>query len=222
MRVQTQTKSKKLTLTPSSKGLKPLKKRVLVSKKSKANLEPNLTTSQPTLQTSQTPLKPLETPINAGPTRIDVEKIVSSSTGEIAKKRRGRPAGSKNRDPGLVHASTTNAAGAGASPIGGSLEPAFSIPKEALAPLIKFPYKAAALKTGFDGFALDDAECEALVPLVDQCLRQYMPATQTAHGAAIALSVTLVMFTGMKYMAYLEFSKSKEKSLQELNTDKPQ
>lgn len=130
--------------------------------------------------------------------QVKIESIIAASQPE-AKKRRGRPPGSKNK-------STLDLDAQNVAP---QPESAISIPKEALKPLIQFPYKAWALKTGFDGCALDDSEAEALAPMVDECLKRYMPATQSEHGPLIVLCVTAVMFTGMKYMALLEWQKMK-------------
>lgn len=137
--------------------------------------------------------------------QVKIESIIAASQPE-AKKRRGRPPGSKNKTS--LDLDAQNAAN---SP---SQESAIAIPKEALKPLIQFPYKAWALKTGFDGCALDASEADALAPLVDECLKRYMPATQSEHGPLIVLCVTAVMFTGMKYMALLEWQKAKREHAQ--------
>ncbi|MGE4109028.1 MAG: hypothetical protein AB7F66_17655 [Bacteriovoracia bacterium] len=41
--------------------------------------------------------------------------------------------------------------------------------------------------------------------MVDACIRAYLPASAGKHSPAIALFATLTAFTGMRYMAYIEW-----------------
>lgn len=62
----------------------------------------------------------------------------------------------------------------------------------------------AAKRTGFDGFALSDEEADGIAPLVDAVLRQYLP-NNSPHAAAYTLAGVLLVTTGVRYMAYLDW-----------------
>lgn len=88
-------------------------------------------------------------------------------------------------------------------------QPSFEIPKEVLEPAIQFPFALAAKRTGFDGFALGKEEVDAIVPLADQCAKQYLPTTMGPHSALIMLCGTVIAITGMKYMMFLDWRAGK-------------
>lgn len=184
-----------------SQESKQLKKKTVILKKKSPALESKSQelTPTPTQELANSPIASQNSSNTESLESVKIESIIAASQPE-AKKRRGRPPGSKNKTS--LDLDAQNAVATPESSV-------IAIPKEALKPLIQFPYKAWALKTGFDGCALDDSEAEALAPMVDECLKRYMPATQSEHGPLIVLCVTAVMFTGMKYMALLEWQKMK-------------
>ena len=190
-----------------SQESKQLKKKTVILKKKSPALESKSQelTPTPTQELANSPIASQNSSNTESLESVKIESIIAASQPE-AKKRRGRPPGSKNKT-----SLDLDAQNASVSP---PQESAIAIPKEALKPLIQFPYKAWALKTGFDGCALDDSEADALAPMVDECLKRYMPATQSEHGPLIVLCVTAVMFTGMKYMALLEWQKAKREHAQ--------
>lgn len=80
------------------------------------------------------------------------------------------------------------------------------IPKEALGPILQAPFKALALKTGFQPFELSQPEVDALVPMTDQVLKQYLSVTSMGpHAALITLATTLTVLSGVRYMSYLQW-----------------
>lgn len=127
------------------------------------------------------------------------------------KRKRGRP----RKDSSASFASPTpeTSSGESASPSSGatkspsapSATASFEIPREALKPLVQFPYAIAAKKTGFEGFLLEEETANALVPMVDSVIRQYLPTTIGPHATLITLCGTLLVVTGSKYMMYLDW-----------------
>lgn len=140
-----------------------------------------------------------------------MDSIIADSkrANEVVKKKRGRPALTDEqkeerrrlKEGGSVKPEVERAAAESAAPP----LPDTPIPKEALGPIVAAPFRIAALRTGYNGFDLSDSERDGVVPLVDACLRQYLGPATTPHAAAIALGTTLAIFSGMKYMGYLQW-----------------
>ena len=148
------------------------------------------------------------------PSFDDALKSAASAEGKPLPKKRGRPMGAKNVShvgaaPGIPSSSAPSA-----SPLSNPVAPQtvpLDIPKEVLIPVINFPYSIAAKRTGFSGFKLDKEECDAIIPLVDQCLKQYLPSVTGPHAAAVALLGTISVITALKYSAYLDFKNESAK-----------
>lgn len=133
------------------------------------------------------------------------DAIVAGVKQDAEKKKRGRPP--KAASSSTAPSASANGAQATA-PI--TTTPALAspeIPREVLSPLVQFPYLIAAKRTGFDGFALSKEEVDALVPMVDHCIRQYMPNVTGPHAVAVTLLGTVAMMTGTRYMMYLDWRK---------------
>jgi hypothetical protein len=94
----------------------------------------------------------------------------------------------------------------------------FDIPKEALAPLLQFPYAIAAKRTGFAGFELSKEETDALVPMLDAVLKQYLPQVSGPHAALMMFGGSIAVITGIRYSMYLDF-KAANTLLQNAKTD---
>lgn len=178
-----------------------------------------LTLSAQHLPKSSTPLTNLtstqETPSNATP----ISKIVEESKAHLQaqnppKRGRGRPpksSGAANHSaPGLGAGNNAGALPGGQA--GATTAPPVAPPNPALVPVLQFPFKLAAIKTGYDGFKLDRSDAEGMVPLLDACLNQYMPTVgNSPHMALMAFGVTLAVTAGMKTMAYVEWKAEKQK-----------
>lgn len=81
------------------------------------------------------------------------------------------------------------------------------IPVEVLGPVVSMPFAIAASSTKFDGFSLSKEEAEILAKQADAVIRQYMPAMNSPHAAAIIFSVTLLTFAGVRYKMYIDWKK---------------
>ena len=119
-------------------------------------------------------------------------------------RKRGRPAKKDAANPEITPQSL---------PLSAKIEP---IPTAILAPMLKFPFKIAALKTGYEGFSLEDGEADSLAPQLDQVLRTYMPQANSGEMALVVFAASLATVGGMKYMLYLDWkNEQKEKKAQE-------
>lgn len=134
---------------------------------------------------------------------VKSKAMLAEQNDKPAKRKRGRPP--QNAASPEITAQSL--------PIGAKVEP---IPKELLSPMLKFPFKIAALRTGYEGFTLDDDEAEGLVPQLDQVLRTYMPQASSGEMALVIFGASLATVSGMKYMLYLDWkNEQKEKKAQE-------
>jgi len=138
------------------------------------------------------------------PREVDLRDIIGHGQTDVQKRKRGRPRkdqsgiGIESSDPSLAASPSLPAQ-------------TFDIPKEAISPILQMPFKAAALKTGFDGWNLSSEEANAVAPMVDAVIKRYLPDSTNPHAALIALCGTLTVFTGIRYMAFLEWKKDQVK-----------
>lgn len=72
------------------------------------------------------------------------------------------------------------------------------------------PFAMAASKTGFAGFALSKEESDPLVPMADMLMGKWLP-TIGPYGIELMFIGSIVSLAGVKYMAFLDFKKEREK-----------
>lgn len=131
------------------------------------------------------------------------QAVVNEASLEPPKKRRGRR---KKSEIDAANAANEAANSGSISTIGQGTH-GVSIPPGMLKPVIEFPFRIAAARTGYTGFALDSSESESISPLLDQCVNQYAPTVAGPHAAALMLGAMLVMTAGMKYLTYVEWKR---------------
>ena len=188
-------------LTDSKKASSATPKRSLDSQE----ISGNFPKSSPTMSMPQQPMTTTAAP-EALPIQ-SVDSILAQSQEQPPKRKRGRPRKTDLSAPPLAREASDPEAGDSASgPILDTPSPqAPPIPKEALAPLISAPFKAAALRTGYLEFNLTDAEVESLVPLADTVIRQYLGESQSPHAPLYTLCGTLFLFAGIRTLGYLQW-----------------
>jgi len=79
------------------------------------------------------------------------------------------------------------------------------IPPSILAPVLQMPYTAMALKTGWEGWKLEDAYALELAPQVDTVLKAYLPQLSERGAAVVGVLFSVATITAIKYMGYLEW-----------------
>lgn len=141
----------------------------------------------------------------------DFAKAISESQAAIAqadapKNKGGRPKGSKNKPKDLSGLS---------GPAAPSAAPVSIIPSAFLEPAISFPFEVAALRTGFQGFKLEQEYAKELAPQVDAVLKQYLPQLESKHAALLGLATNLSLVVAMKYMAYTQWRAVKNPNVPE-------
>ncbi len=140
-------------------------------------------------------------------TAADFSKVIQESTAAIAeadapKNKGGRPKGSKNKPKDGSTPGTPPPVGA--MPVNTPV-----IPVGILAPVIQMPYTAAALKTGWDGWKLEDEYAQELAPQVDMVLKAYLPQLSEKGAALVGCLFSITTITAIKYMGYLEWKAGK-------------
>lgn len=82
-----------------------------------------------------------------------------------------------------------------------------TVPNAALRPLLKTPFRLAKLKTGFQGWELDDEDADEIVPALRAVIDQYSGNIDSPHAAAYALAGSILILAGTKYIAFMEWKK---------------
>lgn len=84
---------------------------------------------------------------------------------------------------------------------------AFQLPPEAIGPYLKLPFSLAAKKTGWGGWELSQEEVEALTPLADAVIKQYLPMINSPHAALILFAGSLAGLTVTKWVMWSDHQK---------------
>lgn len=152
------------------------------------------------------------TPIVENPVE-SLENVIAESTQTLQaaeakpiKKGRGRPRKIPDQ------ASPGYATGTGAPLPGGSPAP---VPQADLTPILKpavqMPFEIAAIRTGYEGWRLDEAETNLLAMQVDAIAKEYMPQLSGRWASLVALSLSVAMISGTRFLSYSAWKKEHEK-----------
>lgn len=136
------------------------------------------------------------------------ERLAGESL-KAVKRGRGRPRGSKKvttTSSGPIHDSAASTLGASTGAPSPTSE-AIDIPVALLKPVLQFPFRIAASKTGYEGFNLSDDEADSMAPMLDQVLKAYLPQLNGPQAALAALGASLAVITSTKYLAMLEWKR---------------
>jgi hypothetical protein len=82
------------------------------------------------------------------------------------------------------------------------------IPDVAIAAVLKAPFDILRVKTGFDGYRLDDETAKGLTPLLKSILEIYLPNVPSKHMPAIVLAGTLGSILYKQYGEHQNFMRT--------------